>query len=122
MPRSAANDLFVAWPGSREVLTLLADKWTIPVMHALGRSPHRTGELRRALTGVSQKMLTQTLRRLEDAGMITREVFATVPPKVEYALTPLGRSLNGPLTALCEWVDKHGPKLAARKPTRRRAA
>lgn len=114
MPRvksSAAQELFIKWPGSRVVLSLLADKWTIPVLHALGRGTKRTGELRRELHGVSQKMLTQTLRALESHAMIAREVFPVVPPRVEYRLTPLGKSLNEPLAELCAWVESHGADL-----------
>ena len=103
--------LFIKWPGSRVVLSLLADKWTIPVLHALGRGTKRTGELRRELHGVSQKMLTQTLRALEAHAMIAREVFPVVPPRVEYRLTPLGESLNEPLAELCDWVERHGAEL-----------
>lgn len=103
--------LFIKWPGSRVVLSLLADKWTIPVLHALGRGTRRTGELRRELHGVSQKMLTQTLRALEAHAMIAREVFPVVPPRVEYRLTPLGESLNEPLAELCDWVERHGAEL-----------
>ena len=114
MPRakSRADDaLFIRWPGSQVVLSLLADKWTIPVLHALGRGTKRTGELRRELQGVSQKMLTQTLRALEAHAMISREVFPVVPPRVEYRLTPLGQSLNAPLAELCDWVERHGVEL-----------
>jgi DNA-binding HxlR family transcriptional regulator len=105
------GELFVRWPGSRTVLTLLADKWTIPVIHALAQGTKRTGQLRRELSGVSQKMLTQTLRALERHGFIAREVHPVVPPRVEYRLTPLGRSLNGPLAQLCAWVAEHGAEL-----------
>lgn len=113
MPATArpAEEFFLRWPGSTLVLSLLADKWTIPVLHALGRGSRRTGELRRELAGVSQKMLTQTLRALEAHGMISRTVHPVVPPRVEYALTPLGVSLNEPLAALCDWVETHGRAL-----------
>ena len=78
------------------IVALLADKWTIPVIHALARGTKRTGELRTLLTGVSQKMLTQTLRALEAHGLVSREVFAVVPPRVEYRLTAFGESLSEP--------------------------
>jgi DNA-binding HxlR family transcriptional regulator len=113
-----AGELFVRWPGSREVLALLADKWTIPVLHALARGAKRTGELRQQLSGVSQKMLTQTLRRLESAGVVHREVFPVVPPKVVYSLTPLGESLNQPLAVLCRWVEQNGHALVAKQTDR----
>jgi DNA-binding HxlR family transcriptional regulator len=109
MPR--AFDPFNRFRGSQQLLALLADKWTIPVIHALARGTRRFGELQRAIGGVSQKMLTQCLRRLERHGLIARTVFPVVPPKVEYALTPLGESLNEPLAGLCRWVEKHGMKL-----------
>lgn len=112
--RSDADEIFfIGHPGSRALLGLLADKWTIPVIHALGRGTRRTGELRRELTGVSQKMLTQTLRALEAHGLVARTVYPVVPPKVEYHLTPLGDSLNGPLAELCRWVGRHGASLTS---------
>jgi len=104
-------DVFLRYPGSALVISLLTDKWTIPVIHALARGTKRTGELRRALPGVSQKMLTQTLRRLEDRGLIERTVYPVVPPRVEYRLTPLGESINEPLQHLCEWTADHGRAL-----------
>ncbi|MDX2194138.1 MAG: helix-turn-helix domain-containing protein [Gemmatimonadales bacterium] len=112
MPRApAATDPFLARPGSALVLGLLADKWTIPVIHALARGTRRTGELRRGLAGVSQKVLTQTLRRLEAHGLVERTVHPEVPPRVEYALTALGRSLDEPLARICAWVERHGGAL-----------
>ena len=104
-------DTFVRYPGSALVISLLADKWTIPVIHALARGTKRTGELRRAAAGVSQKMLTQTLRRLEERGLVERTVYPVVPPRVEYRLTPLGESINEPLQRLCEWTADHGKAL-----------
>ena len=105
------SDIFLRYPGSALVIALLADKWTIPVIHALARGSKRTGELRRAASGVSQKMLTQTLRRLEDRGLVERTVYPVVPPRVEYRLTALGESINEPLQRLCEWTADHGKAL-----------
>lgn len=105
---------FLHYPGSALVVALLADKWTIPVIHALARRTKRTGELRRALAGISQKMLTQTLRALEERGLVERTVFPVVPPRVEYQLTPLGRSLNEPLQTLCDWLKENGRDLERR--------
>lgn len=102
---------FLKFPGSALVIVLLADKWTIPVIHSLARGMKRTGVLRRELAGVSQKMLTQTLRRLEKHGLIERTVFPVVPPRVEYRLTALGESINEPLARLCEWTKQHGTAL-----------
>lgn len=112
-PRRAASrpEAFLRYPGSALVVSLLADKWTIPVIHALARGTRRTGELRRAVVGVSQKMLTQTLRMLEDRGLVERTVYPVVPPRVEYRLTSLGESINEPLRELCEWTFEHGTAL-----------
>jgi len=119
----ASETFFVSRPGSRVLLGLLADKWTIPVLHAPGRGTRRTGELRRELSGVSQKMLTQTLRRLERHRLIERTVFPVVPPRVEYHLIALGESINAPLTELCRWTERHGTLLESPERTiRRRAA
>ena len=109
-PRPVATP-FLKFPGSALVILLLADKWTIPVIHSLARGMKRTGVLRRELAGVSQKMLTQTLRRLEKHGLIERTVFPVVPPRVEYRLTALGESINEPLARLCEWTKQHGTAL-----------
>jgi DNA-binding HxlR family transcriptional regulator len=111
MPTARLPDVFTRFRGSSLLLDLLADKWTIPVVHSLARGTRRFGELQRELGGVSQKMLTQCLRRLERHGLVTRTVYPVVPPKVEYALTPLGESLNAPLGALCRWVEKNGAVL-----------
>ncbi len=104
-------DAFTRFRGSSQLLTLLADKWTIPVVHSLARGTKRFGELQRELEGVSQKMLTQCLRALERHGLVARTVFPVIPPRVEYALTPLGRSLNEPLAGLCRWIEENGKLL-----------
>lgn len=103
------------------MVALLADKWTIPVIHALARGTMRTGALKQELTGVSQKMLTQTLRTLEAHGLIERKVYAVVPPRVEYSLTTMGESINEPLAVLCTWVERHGAELATVRARRERA-
>ena len=113
-------DRFTQYRGSGVVIALLADKWTIPVIHTLARGTRRTGELKRQLGQVSQKMLTQTLRRLEEHGVVERTVHPVVPPRVDYRLTPLGVSLNEPLAVLCAWTEKHGAALE-RATARRRA-
>ena len=102
---------FLTSPGSSIVVALLADKWTIPVIHSLARGARRTGELKRELVGVSQKMLTQTLRNLEEHGLVTRRVYPVVPPRVEYRLTELGQSINEPLAEICKWTERHGESL-----------
>ena len=100
-------------PGVRLVVNLLGDKWTVPVIHLLSPGPRRHAELKRGLPGVSQRMLTRTLRRLEARGLLTRTVHRTVPPGVEYTLTPLGRSLDKPLKTLCHWTERHADDLQA---------
>jgi DNA-binding HxlR family transcriptional regulator len=92
---------------SREVLSMIADKWTVMVIYALSKGTARHSELLRSITGISQKMLTQTLRQLEASGLVERKVYPVVPPKVEYSLTPLGESLLEPVTALKEWAESH---------------
>ncbi|HEX2257821.1 MAG TPA: helix-turn-helix domain-containing protein [Afifellaceae bacterium] len=87
-----------------ETLARVGDKWTVLVVSLLGGGPRRFSELRRAVDGISQKMLTTTLRSLERDGLCTRRVFASVPPRVEYELTDLGRDLLVPVKALEEWA------------------
>lgn len=106
---------------SRTALDRIADKWTALVIHALAAGTKRHNELLREISGVSQKMLTQTLRSLEEDGIVTRTVYPVVPPKVEYSLTALGRSLIEPLEAICRWAEQHVPEMqAARAASRKR--
>jgi DNA-binding HxlR family transcriptional regulator len=90
---------------TRHMLDRIADKYTVLVMVFLQDTPRRFSELQRMITGVSQKVLTQTLRSLERDGLLTRTVYPEVPPRVEYALTPLGETLIKPLAALREWAE-----------------
>ncbi|MCX5804493.1 MAG: helix-turn-helix domain-containing protein [Proteobacteria bacterium] len=92
---------------TRIVLDRIADKWAVLVVGALEDKTKRFGELRREIGGVSQKMLTQTLRGLERDGLVTRVVYASVPPKVEYSLTDLGRTLVRILEAIREWSENN---------------
>jgi DNA-binding HxlR family transcriptional regulator len=92
---------------SQQVLDMLADKWSVLVIACLGLETKRYSDLSREIGGISQKMLTQTLRSLEQNGLVARRVFPVVPPHVEYSLTTLGRSLNEPLKALCQWAQNH---------------
>ncbi len=94
---------------SRQLLDRLADKWTALVIGILtdNGQPVRFSELRRAIGGISQKMLTQTLRDLERDGLVTRTVHSVMPPRVEYALTPLGLTVVEPLRALSSWSQDH---------------
>jgi DNA-binding HxlR family transcriptional regulator len=96
---------------SRQALDRIADKWTCLVVYALVDGPARHGQLRRRIEGISQKMLTQTLRSMEADGLVERTVIDVIPPHVEYALTPLGRTLIEPLTAICRWAMDHLPEL-----------
>jgi DNA-binding HxlR family transcriptional regulator len=92
---------------TRLVLDRIADKWTVLILGLLDEQPRRFNQLRRAVDGLSQKVLSQTLRRLERDGLITRTAFATVPVTVEYALTPLGRTLAATVDALRLWAEAH---------------
>ncbi|MCC7111791.1 MAG: helix-turn-helix transcriptional regulator [Deltaproteobacteria bacterium] len=92
-------------PAVREVLDRVGDKWSVLVIGQLGSGPKRFSALKRSIAGISQRMLTLTLRGLERDGLVTRTVFATVPPRVDYALTPLGKTLFVPLGALARWAD-----------------
>lgn len=107
---------------SRKVLDRIADKWTALIIRVLAEGTKRHNELRREITGISQKMLTQTLRSLENDGIVNRRVYPEVPPKVEYSLTPLGRSLIEPLEAVCKWAEKHLPELEAARARNQRPA
>ena len=97
---------------SRAILELIADKWTLLILPALRRGPMRNGDLMRLIGGVSQKMLTQTLRELERNGLVERIDYAEVPPRVEYALTDLGHSLRGPVEALGAWAIANEAQIA----------
>ena len=88
---------------TRTALDTIADRWTTLVINLLSEGPQRFGALRRSIGGISQKMLTQTLRQLERDGLVSRRVYPTTPPSVEYALTPLGETLIEPLGALRDW-------------------
>ena len=89
-----------------EILSRIGDKWSVMLVMELHSGIRRFSELRRALHGISQKMLTQTLRDLERDGLITRHVFPTKPPSVEYCLSPLGQSLLDPMASLIDWADR----------------
>ena len=96
-----------------EVLSRVGDKWTILVVGELGHGPKRFNEIRRALGSISQRMLTLTLRGLERDGLVTRTVFPTVPLKVEYELTKLGRSLLEPVSGIGLWARQHRTAIEA---------
>jgi|TARA_R110000751_G_scaffold50926_3_gene112113 DNA-binding HxlR family transcriptional regulator len=123
--RSAAKDVFLhcdrsTWDAGncpvRDVMSRLSGKWSTLLLEALAEKPHRFGELRRLVPDISQRMLTQTLRDLQRDGYIEREVFPTKPPSVEYRMTPLGRSLFGPLSKVLAWAaENHDAVRAARR-------
>ena len=94
---------------ARELLDRIADKWTTLIIGLLvdAGAPVRFTELRRAIGGISQKMLTQTLRDLERDGLVVRVMYPVIPPRVEYSLTPLGATLDEPLRALSVWSERH---------------
>jgi DNA-binding HxlR family transcriptional regulator len=96
-----------------EVLSRVGDKWTVLVVSELGAGPKRFNEIRRALGSISQRMLTLTLRGLERDGLVTRTVFPTIPPKVEYELTRLGRSLLVPVSGIGLWARQNRTAIEA---------
>jgi DNA-binding HxlR family transcriptional regulator len=105
--RHDKHDVYAAQCPCRPLLDLLANKWSTLAIGALEGGPRRFGELQRQLEGVSPKVLTQTLRRLEGAGFLSRTVYPAVPLHVEYGLTDLGRSVAEPLAGLRRWVEQH---------------
>ena len=98
-----------------EVLSRVGDKWTVLVVKALATKNRRFNELKRDIGGISQQMLTRTLRTLERDGMVARSVHPTVPPQVDYALTDLGRSLAEPVMALADWTFANLPAIHANR-------
>jgi DNA-binding HxlR family transcriptional regulator len=107
----------VLTPGcpSRLLLDRIADKWTTLIIQTLANRTLRHSELKRAIGDISQKMLTQTLRSLERDGLVRRKVYPDASPRVEYALTTLGRTLIEPLNGLCRWTEKHLAELEAHR-------
>ncbi len=98
-------------PAVREVLNRVGDKWSVLIIVLLGSGPRRFSELRRAIEGVSQRMLALTLRGLERDGLVTRAVYPTIPPRVEYQLTGLGRTLLQPIRGLARWAERNREKI-----------
>lgn len=101
------NDVYAAACPCRDMLDLLANKWSALAIGALEDGPLRFGELKRTLQGVSPKVLSATMKRLEEADLVTRVVFAEVPPRVEYSLTQLGHGASAPLAHLRDWVNEN---------------
>jgi len=117
LPAPGVGGLAGHEPGScqkvSQVLQRIGDKWSVLVVMSLSDGPRRFSELRRGIGGVSQRMLTLTLRSLERDGLVTRTVTPSIPPRVDYALTPLGRSLQQPVVALGEWAFDNMPQIEA---------
>lgn len=110
-PRSAVECQKHALPMA-EVLARIGSKWTVYVIVALTDGPKRFSELKREIEGVSQKMLTATLRDLEEDGFVTRKVTPIIPPRVDYELTEMGLELRKPLAAIGEWARRNGERVA----------
>ncbi|MDD2868745.1 helix-turn-helix domain-containing protein [Neomegalonema sp.] len=109
-PAEDRGDLFAAACSSRQVLKHLSSRWGLLTLRALLEGPRRYSDLRRKLQGVSERMLAQTLRELEADGLLTRRSWPEVPPRVEYALTPLGHEAAEKLRLLAEWVEENLPR------------
>jgi DNA-binding HxlR family transcriptional regulator len=115
-PEFPAFDVMTATCPSRTSLARIANKWTAMVVIALSEDPMRFRDLRTSVDGISAKVLTETLRDLERDGIVTRHAYGEVPPRVEYELTELGRTLYAPLQALGLWAEEHFAEvLAARE-------
>jgi DNA-binding HxlR family transcriptional regulator len=96
-----------------QILSRIGDKWSVLVVMALSEGPRRFSELRNGIGGISQKMLTTTLRGLERDGLVTRTIFPTIPPRVDYELTDLGRDLTVPVIELGEWAKRNQDRIEA---------
>ncbi|MBP2473254.1 DNA-binding HxlR family transcriptional regulator [Crossiella equi] len=111
IPDESIRDVYSRQCPCRDLLDMVADKWTALTIGALEDGPRRFGQLRQRLEGISQKMLTQTLRTLERDGLVTRTVYPTVPLRVDYELTDLGRSAVAPLAAIRTWSTSNLPEV-----------
>lgn len=111
--RDGRYDVLAEACPTRQVINRIGDRWSLLVLYALEGGTLRFQELRRAVDGISQKMLTQTLRTLEREGLVSRTVYASVPPKVEYALTSLGASLSSAIAAIRGWAYEHMTEIEA---------
>ncbi len=99
----------------RSVLERIGDKWSLLLIGILEEGPRRFTELLRIVPGISRRMLTVTLRALERDGLVTRTIFAEVPPRVEYRVTELGRTLSGPVMALATWAADHQGEIGSHR-------
>ena len=98
---------------ARQLLDLIADKWTPIILYCLSGGTRRFSELQHQIPDISKKMLIQVLRRLESDGIVIRKVYPVVPPKTEYSLTPLGRRIHEPIAMLCQWAVENEKDLKA---------
>lgn len=112
MEKSVYNPLNAQCP-SRQLLELIGDKWTTLILYLLSIKTQRYSEMLHGVEGISKKMLTQVLRDLEAGGLITRKVYAVVPPMVEYSLTPLGKNLIPLILAIKDWAETHMDEVIA---------
>ncbi|MGW4233467.1 winged helix-turn-helix transcriptional regulator [Streptomyces sp. NPDC004980] len=110
---NSAGDVFLADCPARLAIEIITDKWAVVVIFALSRQPCRHGELVDLVGGVSRKVLTQTLRRLQGYGLVDRRAFAEAPPRVEYSLTDLGLTLVEPIAVLTQWARSHGEAIVS---------
>lgn len=113
LDRIAKMPLFDTNCAGHQMLEHIANKWTVLIVYALTQGKKRYSELKQQIVGISPKMLIQNLRNLERCGLIEREIYPTVPPRVEYGLTSLGESLAEPLAVLGEWAYRHIPDVKA---------
>ena len=104
-------------PGTREILDRVGDTWSLYVIDTLSEGPLRFNELKKVVEGISQRMLTLTLRHLERDGLVTRTMFPTIPPRVDYELTPLGFKLLKPVTELVDWVQENRNEIESAQKT-----
>jgi DNA-binding HxlR family transcriptional regulator len=112
MPKTSTSpNVFSSQCPSRRVMAVLAEKWTLLIVTQLANGPMRTAQIRRGVDGVSEKMLIQTLRKLEGFRLISRKSYPEVPPRVEYKLTPLGRSLARLAGLFSRWVERNSASL-----------
>jgi DNA-binding HxlR family transcriptional regulator len=111
---SPEPEIFHANCPTQRVFDTIADKWSVIIIYALSQQERpRYSELQRIIGGISQKMLTQTLRKLERDGLVERHVYPVVPPRVEYSLTPVGQTLTELLRAFCGWAQAHWDEIEA---------
>ena len=107
------GNIFLADCPARLAVEVIADKWAVVVLWGLNEGPRRHSDLITLIGGISKKMLTQTLRRLQTNGLVSRRGFGGVPPRVEYELTELGRTLMDPIRMLTEWAEENGDAILA---------